>query len=268
MYGGNALLTKGCLIRMSGFPTAPAGTTALLAAALAVALLAAGAVPASAQVRITVDKPAPAAPPAGEKLTLENADPLPVPPPPRIATPRAVPAPRPFVAPVPMEPPAAPVIAEESPVNPPDVPRGAPAPAPAPSRPVPVLPPPSAAPPPAVAALPAEEPPAPAIPRPANLSVVFDGIDLTIPPSADETLAQVAQRLNASPAMRLQVLSYASGTPDTAREARQRSLTRAVALRERLSALGVRSMRVDIRALGNTAEDGPHDRIDLEFLNE
>ncbi len=255
---------------MSGFPTPAAGVKALLTAALA-AMLAGVTIPASAQVRITVDKPAPAAPvvppPAQGKLTLENADPLPVPPPPRLGTPKPVPAPRKFVAPVPVEPPMAPVIAEESPVNPPDAPRGAPAPAPAPNRPVPTPPPPSAAPPPAVAALPTERP-APVPPKPANLSVFFDAIEVAVPPSAEPVLAQVAERMNASPSMRLQVRSYASGSPDMAREARQKSLARAMAVRERLSALGVRSMRVDIRALGNTAEDGPDDRIDLEFLNE
>lgn len=248
---------------MGGFPTA-------LLAAVAVAGLSA---PALAQVRITVDKhqpaaAAPAAPPAHDKLTLENASPLPVPPAPRLATPKPVPAPRRFVAPEPLEPPSVPVIAEESPVNPPAAPRGAPEPAPAPNRPAPIPPPPSAAPPPppAVAAVPAPPPALP--PKPASLSVVFDAIDPAISPAADAVLTDVAQRMNASPAMRLQLRSYASGTPDTAREARQRSLTRAIAVRERLSALGVRSMRVDIRALGNTAEDGPDDRIDLEFLNE
>lgn len=245
---------------MGGFSTA-------LLAATAVAGLS---MPALAQVRITVDKQpvtaAPAAPPAHEKLTLENAAPLPVPPAPRLATPKAVPAPRRFVAPQPLEPPAVPVIAEQTPVDAPAAPRGAPEPAPAPQRPVPTPPPPSAAPPPsAVAALPA----APALPpKPDTLSLVFDAIDPGVSPAADAVLAQVAQRMNAVPALRLQLRSYASGTPETAREARQRSLARAIAVRERLSALGVRSMRVDIRALGSTAEDGPDDRIDLEFLNE
>lgn len=247
-------------------------STSVLAAIAVAGLSMLDPAPALAQVRITVDRQpapaAPAAPPAHDKLTLENASPLPVPPAPRLATPKPVQAPRRFVAPQPLEPPAVPVIAEESPVAAPATPRGAPEPAPAPNRPVPTPPPPSAAPPrpPAVAALP---PPAPALPpKPDNLMVVFDAIDPAISPAADAVLAQVAQRLNAAPALRLQLRSYASGTPDTAREARQRSLARAIAVRERLSALGVRSMRVDIRALGNTAEDGPDDRIDLEFLNE
>ncbi len=106
----------------------------------------------------------------------------------------------------------------------------------------------------------------PAPPRSA-LSVVFDGSVADLPESAEATVADLAQRMRDNENLRLQLRSYASGTPETAREARQLSLARALALRERLTAQGIRSTRIDIRALGTGAAEGPPDRIDVEFLN-
>ena len=64
-------------------------------------------------------------------------------------------------------------------------------------------------------------------------------------------------------ALRVDVLSYAGGTPETESEARSLSLTRALAVRDYLEQRDVRRTRIDVRALGNTAPDGPADRIDL-----
>ncbi|WP_431857449.1 OmpA family protein, partial [Azospirillum sp.] len=141
----------------------------------------------------------------------------------------------------------------------------APAPAPAAAPPAATPAPAPASPPTQTAALPPPAPP-PALPRSA-LSVVFDGGASDLPESAEATVNDLAQRMRANETLRLQLRSYASGTAETAREARQLSLARALALRERLSAFGIRSTRIDIRALGNGAADGPPDRIDVEFLN-
>ncbi|MBP2298077.1 outer membrane protein OmpA-like peptidoglycan-associated protein [Azospirillum picis] len=137
-----------------------------------------------------------------------------------------------------------------------------------PSAPTGTAPPPrtdtAALPPAPEAAPPALQPPPSSV-----LSLVFQGDATALPDAADSTIDRIVDRMRASETARLQLRSYASGTADTAREARQRSLSRALALRERLTAFGIRSARVDVRALG-VDEDaaGPPDRIDAVFLNE
>ncbi|WP_051340254.1 OmpA family protein [Azospirillum halopraeferens] len=245
--------------------------------ALAVGVLLAGlAGPASAQVNVTVTRPA--APGSGAPLSLENAVPLAVPPPPPVRAPRPIAAPPRFVAPTPIEAPPPPEVAALPPVPPPALPAGAPPlppPREAPSAPEPapdvaVAPVEPARPqPPAqdtqTAALP---PPPAAVPAMEDFSVVYAGAVTALPEDAEALVETAAARLRADERLRLQLRSYAEAGAETERDARRMSLERALALRERLAAHGVRSTRVDIRALGATAPDGPPDRIDVEFLND
>ncbi len=223
---------------------------------------------------------------APAKLSLENATPLTVPNRPSLGTPPKVKAPPRFVSPIPFEPPALPALVE-GPAKPTPRPtqtaKVAPTPTPtaqAPSAPV-VAPSPSTSatagpsaisPPTQTAALPptSATPPATVATPPASaLSLVFDGAAPALPEAADGLVDDILKRLRASDTARLQLRSYASGTAETAREARQLSLARALSLRERLTAFGVRSSRIDVRALGlDTLTGGPSDRIDIEFLNE
>ncbi|WP_042699482.1 OmpA family protein [Azospirillum sp. B506] len=220
--------------------------------------------------------------PAG--LTLENAVPLSVPPRPSLRTPPAVKAPPRLNLPQPLEAPPPPELTE-GPAQP--VPRATttartqpPAAAPAqpqtsaaqgiPAAPAPATPAPAtprtdtaALPPPPEAA-----PPSASLPPSSVLSLVFPADATNLPDAADAVVDRIVERLRASDTARLQLRSYASGTPDTAREARQRALARALALRERLTAFGIRSTRVDVRALGLDEGGGASDRIDIVFLNE
>lgn len=210
-------------------------------------------------------------------LTLENAVPLSVPPRPNLRTPPAIKAPPRLVLPQPLDAPPPPELTE-GPAQPPaarPAPPSAPAVATAP-------PPPAAAPAPAPGAEPATPrtdtaalppppeaaPPAASLPPSSVLSLVFPPDATNLPDTADATVDRIVERLRASDTARLQLRSYASGTADTAREARQRSLARALALRERLTAFGIRSSRVDVRALGLDEAGGAPDRIDVVFLNE
>ena len=84
-----------------------------------------------------------------------------------------------------------------------------------------------------------------------------------LPTGADATLRDLASRLNADESLRLQVVAYADGTPEQASQARRLSLSRALTVRSFLIAQGVRSTRIDVRALGSRASDGPADRVDL-----
>ncbi|KAA0597147.1 outer membrane protein OmpA-like peptidoglycan-associated protein [Azospirillum lipoferum] len=218
--------------------------------------------------------------PAG--LTLENAVPLTVPPRPSLRTPPPVKAPPRLNLPQPLEAPPPPALTE-GPAQP--VPRSTttarnqpaqnptatpvqpqqPIAQPAPSAPVPAAPrtDTAALPPPPEAA-----PPAANLPPSSVLSLVFPADATNLPDAADAEVDRIVERLRASDTARLQLRSYASGTPDTAREARQRALARALALRERLTAFGIRSTRVDVRALGLDEGGGVPDRIDVVFLNE
>ncbi|MBP2227002.1 outer membrane protein OmpA-like peptidoglycan-associated protein [Azospirillum agricola] len=220
---------------------------------------------------------------APERLTLENAAPLPVPPRPNLGSQKPVKAPPRFVTPVPMTAPPLPDLIEGAAQRTAPAPGKAPAPAatPAPppavaaAPPVPATPPSPVSPAPSrteTAALPPPPdaaPPAASATPSAVLSLVFDGAATNLPDAADETVDRIVQRLRASDTARLQLRSYATGTSETAREARQLSLARALSLRERLTAFGVRSSRIDVRALGiDTGSGGTPDRIDVEFLNE
>jgi outer membrane protein OmpA-like peptidoglycan-associated protein len=64
-------------------------------------------------------------------------------------------------------------------------------------------------------------------------------------------------------ALRIQLLAYAGQASDSASQARRLSLSRALAARSQLIEQGVRSTRIDVRALGNKSAGGPTDRIDI-----
>ncbi len=288
---------------MSRIRTMPIRRAISLRMLVATAALLGSVAPAVAQVKAKTDTPVRTA--AGvdtARLTLENASPLPVPPPPKLVSPDAVKPPARFVMPLPVEPPPPPSINALGAVQPPAPVVGAPpVQATLPIKPK-LIPPPTAPAKPAAhpPAQPAEttpakpggapenqtatlppSPPPPVTPAPvvapprSILSFVFDAASTELPQTAEAGVTTLAERMRANENLRLQLRSYASGTPEMLREARQLSLARALALRERLTALGVRSTRIDIRALGAgggagadaSAHDGSPDRIDAEFLN-
>lgn len=75
-------------------------------------------------------------------------------------------------------------------------------------------------------------------------------------------LDDLAQRMKDESSLRLQLLGYAGSTQDSASKARRTSLFRALSVRTYLMKQGVRSTRMDVRALGNRVEDGSPDRVD------
>ncbi|CAK0755500.1 putative OmpA-like domain-containing protein [Azospirillaceae bacterium] len=106
----------------------------------------------------------------------------------------------------------------------------------------------------------------PAVVMPPEGRIVFENAATAIPESAAATIAEYAAAMQLTPGMRIQLRSYASGNADTQRQARQLSMTRALALREMLTQHGVRSTRIDVRPLG-IAPEGPSDRIDVVPVN-
>ncbi|MBI1209316.1 MAG: OmpA family protein [Azospirillum sp.] len=88
-----------------------------------------------------------------------------------------------------------------------------------------------------------------------------------LPADANEVLSRIAGLMAVSEKTRLQLQSFASGSADDPVEARRLSLERANSVRQHLVDLGIRRGRIDIRALGATAAEGPADRIDLVPIN-
>ncbi len=140
----------------------------------------------------------------------------------------------------------------------------APPPPPAPVTPGPATsaetappPPPTANP--QVAAL----PPAPSFSMEKPTAIPFTVGASTLADPAKQTLGSVAQTLNGNADLRLQIVAYATGSDDNASQARRLSLSRALAVRSFLIDAGIRSTRMDVRALGNKFDSGPGDRVDL-----
>lgn len=202
-------------------------------------------------------QPAPPAPP--RPAPAAAARPVPMP---SISTseplPLAEPAPRPMVTAEPAPPPAPePVVTAAAP-EPMPAPEPAAPPAPAPAPAVEAAPPPP--PQPQVAAL----PPATAKAAPSDrLRIEFSGDSVNLPKGARDRLVALAGNLLEDESLRAQVKAYASGSSGSASAARRLSLSRALAVRALLIEEGVRSTRIDVRALGNRSEDGPPERVDV-----
>ena len=106
---------------------------------------------------------------------------------------------------------------------------------------------------------PAEGPGTPIVQQ--TMTIAFPPETETLPDGAVPILDGLAQQMADDPGLRVQVLAYASGGSGSA--ARSISLSRAIAVRSFLMDREIRRTRIDVRALGDTAEDGALDRIDL-----
>lgn len=96
-----------------------------------------------------------------------------------------------------------------------------------------------------------------------TLRLTFPAGTARLTPEASRKLAEVAKTVVGDAQLRLQLLAYAGGSSETASQARRLSLSRALSARSFLIGKGVRSTRIDVRALGNKSGGGPPDRIDV-----
>ena len=94
--------------------------------------------------------------------------------------------------------------------------------------------------------------------------MLFESGSAKLPDSARDALLGLVGKLEANQGTRLQIDAYAAGSRETASVARRLSLSRALSVRSYLIEQGVRSTRMDVRALGNKASDppAPADRVD------
>jgi len=99
-----------------------------------------------------------------------------------------------------------------------------------------------------------------------NMRIVFDTESSKLPQDARDALKALSEQLKSQDGLRLQLLAYA-GTADTsASAARRLSLSRALAVRSHLIESGVRSTRIDVRALGNKSSDEITERVDITVV--
>lgn len=99
--------------------------------------------------------------------------------------------------------------------------------------------------------------------RDGSLRLLFTANEATLPEEAQKALEGIARRLETEHNLYIQLLAYAEGTEDEASKARRLSLSRALAVRSYLMNDGVRSTRIEVRALGHKVPDGPADRVDV-----
>jgi outer membrane protein OmpA-like peptidoglycan-associated protein len=227
--------------------------------------------------------PGPAAKPHGPQVSLPEATPAAKletvakveGPAPAAVAPSPVPATAPVAVAKPVEKPApAPVqlAPQPAPVSEP-APAAKPAPAPVVAQPVPAtapmplaaLTPPPPAPAPQVAAV------APTAPVSSlsgdTLTLRYAGEDYRLPDTAKFDLTALAKKLEADEGLGLQLLAYASGDEASASKARRLSLSRAIEVRKFLLDRGIRSTRIEMRALGNRYEGkGSPDRVDAVLV--
>lgn len=232
------------------------------------------------------------APQAPTAMTMPEPD-APSSPPEQPAAPSAPPPPTAPTAPMPSGG-TAPEVAEaapmaEMPAEEPTPPASSPA-APAPPPPPATRPEPEPAPPPAPSAATSPEPPAPAPSAPpappaaeepqpqataslppasdngledGSYQVVFAGDASQLPQDASEPLRGIAAELKGKQELRLQLMAYAGGEVLSSSKARRLSLSRALSVRSFLIENGVRSTRIDVRALGDKTTEEPVNRVDV-----
>ncbi|HTH18406.1 MAG TPA: OmpA family protein, partial [Magnetospirillum sp.] len=80
-------------------------------------------------------------------------------------------------------------------------------------------------------------------------------------------LDKLVKRMQRDDSVGLQLLAYAEGDDANASKARRLSLSRALEVRKYLMEQGLRSTRIEVRALGNKIEGaGPADRVDAVLV--
>ncbi|MGH6948096.1 MAG: OmpA family protein [Kiloniellales bacterium] len=93
--------------------------------------------------------------------------------------------------------------------------------------------------------------------------VLFAAGSAELSEAGKRALATLADGLGDDSALRIQLLAYADGPQEGDSRARRLSLSRALVVRAFLIERGIRSTRMDVRALGNKTDQGPTDRVDV-----
>ena len=110
-------------------------------------------------------------------------------------------------------------------------------------------------------------------PGPADLATPGLALSVAFPPGGSELLPETIAALDgvivamlADEGARIQLMAYAGLEDGSASQARRLSLSRALAVRGYLIERGVRSTRIDVRALGDNVAEGSPERVDVVAL--
>jgi len=99
-----------------------------------------------------------------------------------------------------------------------------------------------------------------------GMRIVFEHDSSKLPGAARDALKALSERMSQQEDLRLQLLAYAGDTDTSASAARRLSLSRALAVRSFLIENGVRSTRIDVRALGNKSTEAVTERVDITVV--
>lgn len=98
----------------------------------------------------------------------------------------------------------------------------------------------------------------------AETTISFSSESADLSSEAQQQLRKLAAHLSQNASARIQLLAYAEGSDEDASQARRLSLSRALAVRAYLLDHGIRSTRIDVRALGHDAPGSePTDRVNI-----
>lgn len=136
----------------------------------------------------------------------------------------------------------------------PSTPAPAPAPAPKPAAETAAVPP------------AAKDPVASAPSGAGEYSLAFGSGSFELNNAARAQLDSIVKNMGSDENMRIQLQAYAEGDSNNASKARRLSLSRALQVRSYLIDKGVRSTRIDVRALGANVPSGPADRVDIKTV--
>ena len=98
------------------------------------------------------------------------------------------------------------------------------------------------------------------------LRVAFGATASKLPAAAKNDLKALAKKLKGKDNLRLQLMAYAGGKSLSPSKARRMSLSRALSVRSFLIENGVRSTRIDVRALGSKTTEKPLNRVDVNIV--
>jgi outer membrane protein OmpA-like peptidoglycan-associated protein len=97
------------------------------------------------------------------------------------------------------------------------------------------------------------------------MQVVFDGAETKLSANGKGDLDAIAATVGANEDLRIQLMAYAGGDDLSSSKARRMSLSRALAVRSYFIEQGVRSTRIDVRALGDKTDEEPLNRVDVNI---
>ena len=95
------------------------------------------------------------------------------------------------------------------------------------------------------------------------MKVVFSAGATKLPSSVRDGLKALVGKMKGRDKLRIQLMAYAGGGGLSASRARRISLSRALAVRSYMIESGLRSTRIDVRALGNKTSAAPVNRVDV-----